>query len=136
MDNLISLDALMQFPIRLNHYDKENGSEEYVFGVEAVLEYAQNLPFIDANISVVHGQWYKPIGVMMPPEHHGRHRCSVCNFMALYERPGREELSDYCPNCGAKMDQLQIIHGDCGALTAEEAWKRLYPNLSIMDKEE
>ena len=104
MENLISLDALMQFPIRQNHYDEENGSEEFIFGVETVLEYAQNLPFIDMKAPVVCGRWYKPIGMMMPPEHHGRHRCSVCNCMAMYERPGREGLSKFCPNCGAKME--------------------------------
>lgn len=63
----------------------------------------KNLPTVDAE-PVRHGRWYKPIGGMMPPEHHGRHRCSVCNQLAYYERPGREGLSDYCPNCGARMD--------------------------------
>lgn len=62
----------------------------------------KNLPAVDAE-PVRNGRWYKPTG-MMPPEHHGRHRCSVCGEMAFYERPGREGLSDYCPNCGAKMD--------------------------------
>ncbi len=56
----------------------------------------------DAEL-VRHGRWYKPHG-MMPPEHHHRHRCSECYSLAPYERPGREWLSDYCPNCGAKMD--------------------------------
>ena len=53
---------------------------------------------------VRHGRWYKPTG-MMPPEHHGRHRCTVCNYLALDYRIGHEELSPYCPNCGAKMIQ-------------------------------
>lgn len=52
---------------------------------------------------VRHGYWYKPTG-MMPPEHHHRHRCSECYCLAPYERPGREWFSDFCPNCGAKMD--------------------------------
>ena len=47
--------------------------------------------------------WYKPIGMMMPPEHHSRHRCSNCDSMANYERPGREDLAPYCHYCGAKM---------------------------------
>lgn len=51
---------------------------------------------------VRHGRWYKSTG-MMPPEHHGRHRCTVCNYLALDYRIGHEELSPYCPNCGAKM---------------------------------
>lgn len=48
MVKMISLDALMDFPIRKDHYDKEHGNEHYIFGVEAVLEYAQNLPSVDA----------------------------------------------------------------------------------------
>lgn len=48
MVKMISLDALMDFPIRKDHYDKEHGNEHYIFGVEAVLEYAKNLPSMDA----------------------------------------------------------------------------------------
>ena len=48
------------------------------------------------------GRWYMAHG-MMPPEQHGRHRCSECNCLAYYERPGREGLSNYCPECGAEM---------------------------------
>lgn len=58
---------------------------------------------IDEMERVKHGRWYKPTG-MMPPEHHGRHRCTVCDHLALYFRIGHEELSPYCPNCGAKLD--------------------------------
>lgn len=45
---LIDADELNKFPIRLNHYDKEHGNEHYVFGIEAVLEYAEYLPTVAA----------------------------------------------------------------------------------------
>ena len=45
---LIDADELNKFPIRLNHYDKEHGNEHYVFGIEAVLEYAEYLPPVAA----------------------------------------------------------------------------------------
>ena len=45
---LIDADALNKFPIRLDHYDKEHGSESFVFGIESVLEYAECLPTVDA----------------------------------------------------------------------------------------
>jgi hypothetical protein len=45
---LIYLDDLLKFPIRINHYDKENGNEHFVFGIESVLEYAEHLPTVDA----------------------------------------------------------------------------------------
>ena len=45
---LIDLDELLKFPIRLDKYDKKNGNEHFVFGIETVLEYAENLPTVDA----------------------------------------------------------------------------------------
>lgn len=76
--------------------------DSYKAKFEALSKAVDEAPTVDAT-PVVHGRWYVPKG-MMPPEHHGRYRCSVCGHMAMYERPGREFLSDYCPNCGAKMD--------------------------------
>lgn len=46
---LIDLDELKKFPIRVDTYDKEHGNENFVMGIEAVLEYAENLPTIDAE---------------------------------------------------------------------------------------
>lgn len=48
MARLISLDELNKYPIRLDHYDKEHGSEAFVLGIESVLEYAEYLPTVDA----------------------------------------------------------------------------------------
>lgn len=48
MSDLISRADLMQFPIRIDHYDKENGNEHFVLGIESVLEFAEYLPAIDA----------------------------------------------------------------------------------------
>ena len=53
-------------------------------------------------VEVVHGEWKKLRG-MAPPEYHGRHICSECGKIAK-EWKMREILTDYCPNCGAKMD--------------------------------
>ena len=48
MARLIDADALNKFPIRLDHYDKEHGSEDFVLGIESVLEYAEYLPTVAA----------------------------------------------------------------------------------------
>lgn len=50
------------------------------------------------------GEWIKATG-MMPPEFHGHHCCSECGNFANMGAPlgNREDLSKYCPNCGAKM---------------------------------
>lgn len=31
-------------------------------------------------------------------------RCSACGNMTIYDKYSREVESDYCPNCGARMD--------------------------------
>ena len=48
MARLIDADELNKFPIRLDHCDKEHGSEDFVLGIESVLEYAEYLPTVDA----------------------------------------------------------------------------------------
>ena len=52
------------------------------------------------------GRWIKPKG-MMPPEHHGHYECSICGAWAgrNWLKPWKEiQLSNFCPNCGAKME--------------------------------
>ena len=94
---LIFLDDLMKFPIRIDHYDKVNGNEHFVFGVETVLEYAEHLPTVDA-VEVVHGRW---IEINPRKDVEGwiefDYQCPVCKEVSWEE-------SNYCPNCGAKMD--------------------------------
>ena len=48
MARLIDADELNKFPIRLDHYDKEHGSEDFILGIESVLEYAEYLPTVSA----------------------------------------------------------------------------------------
>ena len=45
------------------------------------------------------------------PVRHGRWvnesfytHCSVCGNTAIYDKYGQEVESDYCPNCGCRMD--------------------------------
>lgn len=47
MAEYIKLEELMKFPIRRNHYDKEHGNEDFICGIETVLEYAENLQTTD-----------------------------------------------------------------------------------------
>ena len=60
------------------------------------------LPAVDAEL-VRRGKWVAEDG-MMPPEYHGKKRCSICAHFAMHDLYGRERLSRYCPNCGAKME--------------------------------
>lgn len=103
MAKYIKLEALKDFPIRKDRCDKERASEHFIFGVESVLEYAQNLPAADVA-PVVHGHFV----------HDGQlyvggldwFHCSSCGRLVA----GAEERFDYCPWCGARMD------GDSDAL--------------------
>ena len=95
---LIDLDDLMKFPIRWNHYDKENGSEEFIYGVENVLDYAQALPIIDAeNVRLGSWEWARD----------GYLRCSVCTqkapVMTQYQGEPMVAVTNYCPYCGSRM---------------------------------
>lgn len=47
MTEYIERGALMQFPIRRDHYDRKNGNKHFINGIESVLEYAENLPAAD-----------------------------------------------------------------------------------------
>lgn len=53
-----------------------------------------------ANDVVVqnHGKWVKlPTGWVNPV-------CSICAGMSLVDEKGYPIMTNYCPNCGAKMD--------------------------------
>lgn len=84
----------MQFPIRRDHYDRENGNEHFINGIETVLEYAENLPAADVA-PVVHGLWNNMDGYKT------RKVCSECGW----DVPEYGKFYSYCPNCGAKMDR-------------------------------
>lgn len=84
---LIDLDKLHEFPIRENHYDRENGNIHFIFGIETVMEYAESLPTVDAE-PVRHAY--------MLTDEDGNIECSNCG--------SGECWGNYCMNCGAKMD--------------------------------
>lgn len=45
---LIDADKLQEFPIRANRCDKEHANKHFLNGIETVLEYAEQLPTVDA----------------------------------------------------------------------------------------
>ena len=63
-------------------------------------QYIDIIPAADVA-PVVNGEW------IHNPDYESwaeMYVCSVCNRNALTSGDYRHELSDYCPNCGAKMD--------------------------------
>ena len=49
---LIDGDKLQEFPIRANHCDKEHTNTHFINGIESVMEYAEQLPTVDAEVVV------------------------------------------------------------------------------------
>lgn len=49
---LIDADKLQEFPIRANRCDKEHANKHFLNGIETVLEYAEQLPTVDAEVVV------------------------------------------------------------------------------------
>lgn len=57
-------------------------------------------------VPVVHAKWEIVHG-MINPKYSGRKRCTRCGDISPNDMCGREMLTDYCPNCGAKMDGVR-----------------------------
>jgi hypothetical protein len=84
---LIDAEALMK-----------EANEEGAYGYVDVTQIA-NAPTIEAK-PVVHAHWEE--------KHSLHHICSECHHDAPYKMNGydaMEDLSAYCPNCGAQMDE-------------------------------
>ena len=98
MAEYINREAIMKFPIRKDHCDKEHANEHFINGIESVLEYVENLPAADVA-PVRHGRW---VHTDLASHWLGKDECSECT----YHKKDRSDLShnNYCPYCGAKMD--------------------------------
>lgn len=101
MAEYIDREALMKFPIRRDHCDKEHANEHFICGIETVLEYAESLPTADVA-QVVHGRW-DDSGRYTFPGGSTAVRCTECGC-ALTVSEFRLNNWNYCPVCGAKMD--------------------------------
>ncbi len=94
---LIDADELIRIP------RKDKAVIGSLADIKDIEDIVNTVPTIEAE-PVKHGKWIKD-GSEYPIELH----CSVCGEDAVCERNswGDPELyfrSDYCPNCGAKMD--------------------------------
>lgn len=62
-------------------------------------EFLNKFPTIDAE-PVVHGRWIKW-------DDESTYDCSICgDAFTLYEGTPKSNHYNYCPNCGAKMDEV------------------------------
>lgn len=130
----ISRKALLEYPIRREHYDKEHGDAHFINGVESVMEYAKTLD------AVVVPEAKLP---EMKP-------CPFCGGRAqfIYNRDDDYVYFTHrtvgcmlvCTKCGAKMDApggyFKLVFGRDGAVRIEgdgrakliNAWNRRTKN--------
>lgn len=79
MAEYIERGALMQFPIRRDHYDRKNGNKHFINGIETVLEYAEQLPTVDAV----------PVVRCKDCKHEFGGSCIICGFQ-------KRKPDDFC----------------------------------------
>ena len=111
MADYISREAAIE---RFRNYAQEAQDFFDEEGGEAGIEYETFLGVVDELASipaadvepVVHGMWvsWEEADNFIPSAH--RHECSVCHDAAQVLENNIELLSDFCPNCGAKMDLI------------------------------
>ena len=98
MNDFIRRADALSYPLSFDHYDKENGSREFICGVESYREYIQHLPSVSAERV---GEWiFKDNDGGFAGEYH----CGNCGKRAEVDLYGEWILSNYCPNCGARME--------------------------------
>lgn len=95
MADLIDRQAVLGYIERLNGQGTGKGKS-----LEYLRKYVEHLPTAERV-----GKWIKPEG-MMPPEFHGHYECSCCGGWAMRDwyHPGKVVLTQYCPQCGARME--------------------------------
>ena len=96
MKEYIEREAVLAYPIRKNHCDKKNANEHFIFGIEGVMEFVEDLPAADV-VPVRHGRWNDINPTVLNPGVNWVCRCSLCGCPQDYKH-------NYCPNCGALMD--------------------------------
>ena len=94
MAEYVERKAIMEFPIRKDHCDKEHANEHFINGIEAVLEYVENLPSADV-VPVRHGRWEIVVGS-------NGNEYMVCTCCRVSQ--DLTGVFTYCPNCGCRMD--------------------------------
>ena len=93
MSELISKEQAMAYPLSYEHYDKVHGSKKFISGIESYRDYIDGLPTVEER---KHGHWVRQNGEVF---------CSVC-WTTDEEVDRFLPRFDYCPYCGAIMDEV------------------------------
>jgi len=97
MEDLISRQDAMAYPLSWEHYDKEHGDMKFICGVESYREYIEHLP--SAEPERKKGKWIRHDEVRNV--YGGTYvECSECGEKYVVQYIEDEK---YCRNCGADM---------------------------------
>lgn len=96
-DELIRLDTTIIGIDSLINKASTAEEAKVLFTVKDVI-YSQQRYFTDVQ-PVKHGHWKNPVSVG-----NGIKFCSVCRNEAYWDTDYGQQLFDYCPYCGARMD--------------------------------
>ena len=96
MPRYIDADKVLQYPLRRDRCDKEHANPHFINGVESVMEYIEYLAEEEpADVQEVrHGKWEEHFDYLGQKSSY--YWCPLCKKIA-------ERMTDYCPNCGARM---------------------------------
>jgi DNA-directed RNA polymerase subunit RPC12/RpoP len=94
--DLIKRSDVLDYPIRIHHYDKEHGNIHFVLGIESVLEYVEMLPSC-GETEAAYSQWLprNPNDPDCKTHYCGKCGAEIDSIKSLYYR--------WCPECGFKM---------------------------------
>lgn len=93
---------------KLKELFPDNGEGSWTYNVTAKV-YIDAQPTVDA-VPVIHGRWIKGSETKMIKKNRyliiaDAMYCSECENEAYWDTDYGQQLFDYCPNCGARMDE-------------------------------
>jgi NADH pyrophosphatase NudC (nudix superfamily) len=116
---LIYVEPIKKFIVdRLN---SKNAMEAFGYDAIEILEQIEFAHTVDA-VEVVHGRWIRRGNEM---------KCSECKFIYY----SNHDDFNYCPNCGAKMDEETKFVGICEHCVYRDEceWPRLHPKIKLKE---
>ena len=98
---------------RLKSYEKEYGYlSDFVSGYEEAIDDVVDTPTVEAK-PVVHAHWIYHMDDLFPAE--STQECSHCHI----EVSATIEAENYCPSCGAQMDEEFASDNNVGSKTED-----------------
>ena len=101
MNEYISRDKVLNKFIEGDGHDDDRFTEGYNFAVQEHREEVENIPAADVQ-PVKYGRW---IGIYEWAKMHDSRPIGMCTYFWCSEcQTAQEKKSNFCPNCGARMD--------------------------------